>query len=116
LGGYTAAFSKSINDLAAQMDASGENASAQSMAMLSLVQQLTFGGFSLRFDDESFTGRMLNQIADRQGKEPEQLIEETRSSIQSGLAPSVGSEFAASAAEAVGDFLDTPQNIEIAAK
>lgn len=116
LGGYTAAFAKSVAEMTASMQAGSEDDGAQGMAFLGLLQQLSFHGSSIRFDDDSFTGRMLNHLADRQGVEPEQLIDQTKTSIQTQLSALVGNDFATSAAQAVADFLDNPSNLEIVAK
>lgn len=112
IGGSTAAFVRSL----AELRKSGENPNAVNMAVLGLVQQLTFHGFGLRFDDGNFTGRMLNHIADKQGVEPKQLAQHLRTMLQTQLSPVAGEAFANSVSEAVGNFLDDPQNIEVAAK
>jgi len=116
IGGYTAAFARSLAELTLQMNKQGEDPNAQGMAALGLMQQLTFHGLSLRFDDDSFAGRMLNYMADKRGVEPEQLIQETRTKIQAQLSPFTGEAFANSVSEAAGNFLDDPNNIEVAAK
>jgi len=116
IGGYTAAFARSLAELTLQLDKPGEDPNAQGMAALGLMQQLTFHGLGIRFDDSGFTGRMLNHTADKRGVEPEQLIQQTRTTIQTQLSPFSGSSFADAASEAVGNFLDDPRNIEVAAK
>lgn len=116
LGGYTAALVKELSELMLESEKPDADSSAQSMAALGLMQQLTFHGLGIRFDDDSFTGRMLNHAADQKGVEPEQLIEETRTQIRTQLSTVVGEAFANSTAEAVGNFLDDPRNIEVAAR
>lgn len=114
--GYTMEFMKSLRELMPEGDVSGDAAAAQGMAALGLLQQLTFHGLSVRFDDESLTGRLLNQIADENGVEPDDLITETQSLIEAQLGPFAGDAFAKSTAQAVATFLKDPKNIEIAAK
>jgi len=115
LAGYTTEFIKSLRELMPQ-DGDSTDASAQGMAALGLMQQLTFHGLSFRFDDDSFTSRMLNHAADKKGVAPAKLIDETRAGIQAQLAPFAGDAFAKSTAQAVATFLSDPENIEIAAK
>ena len=57
LGGYTPAFVKSMQDMQKQMAAqpAGADNSAQGLAMLGLMQQLTFNSASIRWDDDSLT-------------------------------------------------------------
>ena len=116
LGGYTTVFAKSVAELTASLQSDEMDDAGQGMAFFGLMQQLSLHGASIRFDDDSFTGRMLNLIADREGVEPEQLVEQTKSTIQMQMAPFTGEAFANSTAQAVSDFLNNPSNLEVVAK
>ena len=72
LGGYTPDFVKSIQEMQKKMAAqpAGADNSAQGLAMLGLMQQLTFNGASIRFDDDSLTGKVLEFVAKQQGQKP----------------------------------------------
>lgn len=115
LSGYTPDFIRSLRAIVAESDGDTQG-SDMGMAALGLMQQLMFHGLSIRFDDGSVTGRLLNHIADEQGVEPGVLIQAVRETVENQLAPFTGNDFAKSAAKAVGDFLDNPRNIELAAK
>ncbi|TIV92352.1 MAG: hypothetical protein E5V74_26870, partial [Mesorhizobium sp.] len=69
LGGYTVDFIKSMQAMQMQLASQPEGAdnSAQGMAMLGLMQQLSFNGASVRFEDDSLTGKVLDYVGKQQG-------------------------------------------------
>ncbi|WP_309086085.1 hypothetical protein [Chelativorans sp.] len=119
LAGYTPAFIKSLDETMKAMEQQpegSENQSMQGMAMLGLMQQLTLHGVTIRFADDSLTGKVLEQVAEKQGSTPADLISLAKAAIPQQLSPFVGAELAASISQAVGTFLENPQNIEVSVK
>jgi len=83
LGGYTPQFLKSVQDLQKQMasqPAGGDN-SAQGLAMLGLMQQLTFHAASIRWDDDSLTKKVLDFVASSQGQKPEDIANQAKAVV-----------------------------------
>ena len=62
LGGYTPDFIKSLQEMQKQMAAqpAGADNSAQGLAMLGLMQQLTFHAATIRLDDDSLTSKVMD--------------------------------------------------------
>ncbi|WEX07475.1 hypothetical protein [Chelativorans sp. AA-79] len=117
IGGYTPQFVQTISQIARQMEESKDeqNQAAQGMAMLGLLQQLTLHGATIRFVDDSLTGKLLDYQADRMGTTPDALIAQAKAIIPAQLGPYLGAETAASVADAVATFLQNPANIELSA-
>ncbi|WP_011580462.1 MULTISPECIES: hypothetical protein [Chelativorans] len=118
LSGYTPQFIQAAAEIAKEMDQSrgDQQQAAQGMAMLGLLQQLTFHGTAIRFTDNSLTGKLLDYQAEQMGSTPDALIGQAKAIIPAQLGPYLGAEAAESVAEAVGTFLENPENIEISAK
>jgi hypothetical protein len=118
IGGYTLDFIKSVQELqkkmASQME--GDNKSAQGMAMLGLMQQLSFGGATIRFDDNSLTNKILDYVAKQQGMTAKDVANQAKAIVPFGLAQLNNPELTAQASKAIGAFLDNPKSIEISAK
>lgn len=118
LGGYTPAFLKSIQDLQKQMAAqpAGADSSAQGMAMLGLMQQLSFHAASIRWDDDSLTKKALEFIATSQGQKPEDIANQAKAIVPFLMAQLNNAELTAQVTEAVTKYLDDPKSIEISAE
>jgi len=118
LGGYTPQFIKAATEIAKQMEQNqgDQQQAAQGMAMLGLLQQLTFHGTAIRFTDDSLTGKLLDYQAEQMGSSPDALIAQVKAMIPAQLGPYVGADTADSIAQAVGTFLENPGNIEISAR
>lgn len=115
--GYTPAFITTMEELSDSMEESGgQNNSAQGMAMLGMMQQLTFHGMTLRFTDDSLTGRLLDYTARKQGSRPADVIAQAKAVIPMQLKPYLGEELTGALTEAVGDFLENPETLEISAR
>lgn len=113
--GYTADYVQLMSEMAAREN-NQNDPTASAMAALGMLQGISLSSLTLRFDDDSFTGRILNKLADDSGATPEQLIAGTQMTIQAQLSPYTGEAFATSAADAVKTFLDNPKSLEIAAR
>jgi hypothetical protein len=117
IGGYTPSFMQSVQDLQKKMadePASADN-SAQGLAMLGLMQQLTFHGASIRFDDDSLTGRVLDYFAKQQGMKPEDIANQTKAILPFLTAQLNNPELSGQITTAVNKFLDDPESLEISA-
>ncbi len=118
IGGYTPAFMKSLQDMQKKMAASpqGSDQSAQGIAMLGLMQQLTLTGVSVRFDDDSLTNRLLEFYAKAQNVKPEDLKNQVKAILPFMTAQLNNPELNSQLITAVNAFLDNPGNIEVSAQ
>jgi hypothetical protein len=118
LGGYTPSFVKSIQDLQKQMAAqpAGADNSAQGLAILGLMQQLTFNAASVRWDDDSLTKKVLDFVASSQGQKPEDIANQAKAVVPFLMATLNNPELTQQVTEAVTKYLDEPKSIEISAE
>ena len=118
LGGYTLDFIKSIQDLQKKMAAQPEGAdtSAQGMAALGLMQQLTLNSVSIRFDDDSLTNKVLEYVAKQQGAKPADIANQAKALVPMFAMQLQNPELAQQISGAVNTYLDNPKSLEIAAK
>lgn len=116
-GGYTLAFLKSLQDLQKKMAEQTENSdnSAQGLAMLGLMQQLTFHGANIRFDDASLTGKVLEFYALRQDLKPQDVANQIKAILPFFTAQLNNPELSGQISSAVGAFLDDPKSLQITA-
>lgn len=118
LGGYTPDFVKSLQELQKKMaeQPAGADNSAQGLAMLGLMQQLTFHTASVRFDDDSLTGRLLDYVAKQQGAKPEDIANQAKALAPIMLAQVITDQtLIKSVSDAVSAFLSDPKSIEVSA-
>jgi hypothetical protein len=113
ISGYTLDFIKGMQE--ATKDMKGKPDDAQSMAMLGLMQQLSFTGASIRFDDASVTYKALDYVAKKQGAKRGDLINQAKAIVPMAAAQLGNAEFARSLGVAVSTYLDNPKTIEIKA-
>jgi hypothetical protein len=118
LGGYTLDFVKSVQEMQKKMAEQPEGAdkSAQGMAMLGLMQQLTFNSTSIRFDDDSLTNKVLDYVGKQQGMSGKDIANQAKAIIPFGMAQLQNPDLTAQVSAAVGKFLDDPQSLEILAE
>ena len=116
LSGYTRAFMKSLKELQSTAMAKPDDKGAQQalgIGMLGLMQQLSFGGMSLRFDDNSLTGKLLAYFGKEKGVGADQMAQAVKALLPMGLAQLKNPQFQQEISDAVGKFLDDPKNIEV---
>lgn len=113
ISGYTLDFIKGLQEATKNME--GKPDDAQSMAMLGLMQQLSFTGASIRFDDASVTYKALDYVAKQQGAKRGDLINQAKAILPMAAAQLGNAEFAQSLGAAVNTYLDNPKTIEIKA-
>ena len=118
LGGYTVDFVKSMQEMQKKLAAQPEGAdnSAQGMAMLGLLQQLSFNGASVRFDDASLTGKVLDYVGKQQGMSAKDVANQAKAIVPFGMAQLNNPELTAEVSAAVNKFLDDPKSLEISAE
>jgi hypothetical protein len=118
LSGYTPEFIKSLQDLQKQMAAQpgGGDQSAQGMAMLGLMQQLTFNSASVKFTDASLTNKVLGYVAKMQGQKPADIANMAKAMVPFGMAQLNNPELTTEVTEAVSAFLDNPKSLTISAE
>jgi hypothetical protein len=118
LSGYTYAFMEALQQTqkAAQANPDKESANAaMGMAMMGLLQQLTFNSASIRFDDASITKRVLDYVGAQQGVTGEQLAQSLKGMVPILVAQMKMPDLQNQISTAVSAFLDSPKNLEIKA-
>lgn len=118
LGGYTPDFIKAMQKMQKDManqPAGGDN-SAQGLAMLGMMQQLTFHSASLRFDDDSLTGKALEFLAAQQGMKGADLANQAKAIVPFLMAQLNNPDLTTQVTAAVTAYLDEPKSIEVAAE
>jgi hypothetical protein len=117
LGGYTTEFLKAVREMQKNLAANpGADSSQQGLAMLGLMQQLSFVGASISFTDDSLTNRVLDYVAKQNGTTPQQIANQAKAVVPFMLAQLNDPELTASVTKAVTAFLDDPKNLTISAK
>ncbi|MBN9241527.1 MAG: hypothetical protein J0I98_01910 [Mesorhizobium sp.] len=118
ISGYTMDFVKSLQEVQKKMaeKPEGADSSTEGMAMLGLLQQLTFNGASIRFDDDSLTNKVLDYAAKQQGMTAKDIANQAKAIVPFGMAQLNNPELTAQVSAAVNKFLDNPKSLEIAAK
>lgn len=118
LGGYTLDFIKSIQDLQKTIAAQPEGAdsSAQGFAILGLMQQLTFNGASVRFDDDSMTRKVLDYLGKQQGVTGKDVANQAKAILPFMMMELNNPELTHQVTAALSAFLDDPKSIEISAR
>jgi hypothetical protein len=116
LGGYTPDFLKQLQDMQKKMaeQPAGADNSAQGLAMLGMMQQLTFHAASIRFDDDSLTGKVLDYVAKQQGMKAADIANQVKALAPIMLAQ-VGLDQATmkNVSDAVNTYLTEPKSLEI---
>jgi hypothetical protein len=118
LGGYTPDFIKSLQDMQKQMASQPEGAdnSAQGMAMLGLMQQLTFHSASMRWDDDSLTGKVLEFVAKQQNMKADDIKNQAKAIVPFLTSQLNNPELSTQISNAVNAYLDDPKSIEVSAE
>jgi hypothetical protein len=117
VGGYTLDFIKSMQEIQKKIadQPEGEANSAAQMEMLGLMQQLSLNGATIRFDDASLTGKILDFVAQQQGQKREDIVNMAKATLPFALAQLQLPDLAAAISPAVNTYLDDPKSIEIKA-
>ena len=119
ISGYTLDFVQELQELQKHMAGKEGNAKAQQamgLALMGMMQQLTFNNLAVRFDDASLTNKVLDMVASQQGMTRDQMVQGVQAMLPFALVQLNNPEFQKSITEAVSLYLTDPRNIEIAAK
>ncbi len=119
LSGYTLGFIKSIQETAKAAEANPNKEAAQQaagLAMLGLLQQLTFNSAEISFDDAGITKRGLSYAGKTQGVSGDQMA-----MMVKGMAPLMLAQLNIptlqnSLSAAINTFIDNPKNLTISAE
>lgn len=111
--GYTPAVAKAIQEMNKNME--GQDESAKGLAMLGIIQQLNFISASIRFDDASVTGRVIDYAAKQAGQPRDAIVAQSKAVVPFAVAQLKDPEFASKVTEAASAYMDNPKSLEIKA-
>lgn len=117
--GYTMEFMKSVQEAMKAQEANPnkeEANQAMGLAMMGLVQQLTFNSASIRFDDATITKRVLDYVGAQQGISGEQLAQSLKGMVPLMMAQLNVPELQNQVSTAVNTYLDAPKSLTISAE
>jgi hypothetical protein len=116
MSGYTPEFIRSLHAIRKKIaEAPQDQKTAQSMALLGLFQQLSFGSATIRFDDDSLTGKIMDYVAAQQGTQRGDVANEAKAVLPFALAKLNNPDLTAAITKAVSTYLDDPKNLAIVA-
>ncbi|HEX8049228.1 hypothetical protein [Rhizobium sp.] len=118
LSGYTPAFAKSLQEALKTVRSNPNQQDAQQsagLAMLGLLQQLTFNSAQIRFDDASITSRALEFAGKQQGVTGKQLADTLKAMTPIMLAQLNIPELQNAVSTAVSAYLDNPKSLTVTA-
>jgi hypothetical protein len=119
ISGYTLDFVKSLQEA---MKAAKANATSQQgqqalgLSMLGLMQQLSFAGAQVRFEDASITKRALDYVGSKQNMSGKQLGDSLKAMAPIMVAQLNIPELQNALSAAVATFLDDPKSFTVTAK
>ncbi|RFB84239.1 hypothetical protein B5K08_28505 [Rhizobium leguminosarum bv. trifolii] len=116
--GYTLAFVKSLQEAVKTAEANPNKEEANQavgLAMLGLMQQLTFNSASIRFDDASITKKALDYAGAQQGVTGDQLTQSLKGLVPMMMAQLNLPELQNQVSAAVNTYLDGPKSLTISA-
>ncbi|WHO75487.1 hypothetical protein [Rhizobium sp. BT03] len=116
--GYTLAFVKSLQEAVKTAEANPNKEEANQavgLAMLGLMQQLTFNSASIRFDDASITKKALDYAGAQQGVTGDELTQSLKGLVPMMMAQLNLPELQNQVSAAVNTYLDGPKSLTISA-
>ncbi|HTN60982.1 MAG TPA: hypothetical protein VL147_05445 [Devosia sp.] len=118
LTGLTPDLLTKLQDANKAVEAAGDPSSdaaqaAQAMMGMQLLQGLSIGGATIRYDDASLAGKLLDYFAKAQGVEKAQLVEGLKAMVPQMVAGMGIPELVDLVSPPVSTFLDDPQSLEI---
>ncbi len=119
ISGYTMDFMKAMQEAtktAAANPNKEEANQAMGLAMMGLIQQLTFNNASVRFDDATITKRVLDYIGGQQGVSGDQLAQSLKGMVPLMMAQLNVPELQNQVSTAVNSYLDAPKSLTISAE
>jgi hypothetical protein len=117
IGGYTPDFIKSMREMQASMMANpGADDSGRGLAMMGLMQQLTFRSAQIRFNDDTLTEKLLDLFARQQGAKPRDVANQAKAMVPFMMMQLGDQQLTVQATAAVSTFLDNPGSLVISAQ
>ncbi|MGB8816724.1 MAG: hypothetical protein WCC66_02270 [Rhizobiaceae bacterium] len=113
ISGYTPELVKGLQEMNKSLE--GQSEEAKGLAMLGLIQQLNFISMSIRFDDASVTGRVIDYAAKQAGQPRDAIIAQSKAIIPFAVAQLKDPDFAAKVTAAASAYMDNPKSLEIKA-
>ncbi|MCQ4632255.1 MULTISPECIES: hypothetical protein [Shinella] len=117
--GYTLDFLKNLQEAikTAEANPNKEEANAaMGMAMMGLVQQLTFNSASLSFEDASITKKLLDYAGSEQGVSGDQMAQSLKGLVPIMIAQLNMPDLQNQISAAVNTYLDDPKSLKISAE
>ena len=118
ISGYTPAFMKSLQEAAKASEANPNKEEAQQalgLAMLGLLQQLSFNSAEVRFDDASITKRALDYAGSKQNMTGKQMGDALKAMAPLAVAQLNVPELQNAISAAVNTYLDDPKSFAVSA-
>ncbi|MBL0371300.1 hypothetical protein JJB09_04605 [Rhizobium sp. KVB221] len=119
ISGYTLEFVKSLQEAMKAANDNPDKAAGQqamSMAMMGLMQQLSYNGASIRYDDAGIAPKVLDYAGKQQGVDGKQFAQSIKGMLPLLLAQLNMPELQNQIVEAANAFLDDPKSIEVTAE
>lgn len=119
ISGYTPAFMKSLQEAAKASEANPNKEEAQQalgLAMLGLLQQLSFNSAEIRFDDASITKRALDYAGSKQNMTGKQMGDALKAMAPLAVAQLNVPELQNAISAAVNTYLDDPKSFVVSAE
>ncbi|QCJ00329.1 membrane protein [Agrobacterium larrymoorei] len=116
--GYTLDFIKSMQDAVKAQAANPNKEQADQafgLAMLGLIQQLSFNNAEISFDDASITKRAIDYAAGEQGMTGDQLAQTIKGMVPLMMAQLNVPELQNAVSAAVNTYIDDPKNFTVSA-
>ncbi len=117
--GYTLDFLKNMQDALKTAEAASDKEEANAamgMAMMGLIQQLTFDNASISFDDASLTKKLLDYAGGEQGVTGDQMAQSLKGLVPIMIAQLNMPDLQNQISAAVNTYLDDPKNLKISAE
>ncbi len=117
--GYTLDFLKNMQEALKTAEANpnkDEANAAMGMAMMGLVQQLTFNNASITFEDASITRKLLDYAGKEQGVTGDQLAQSLKGMVPLMIAQLNMPDLQNQISAAVNTYLDDPKSLTISAE
>ncbi len=119
ISGYTREFIESVREMQAIQEQINPNdpqaQQAAGLALIGVMQQLTFSSAKIRFDDASGTARILSYAGNRQGLSGDQMAQAVKEMAPLMLAALQNAELQEQITSAISAFVDDPKTLMISA-
>ncbi len=117
--GYTMEFVKALQEATKAAQENPDQAAGQQamgMAMMGLMQQLSYNGASIRFDDAGITAKLLEYAGSQQGVDGKQMAQSLKGMLPLLIGQLNMPDLQAQIVSAANAYLDDPKSIEVSAK